>query len=199
MNEPFSDIELYDIQKVKIGIAGCGGLGSNTASNLVRLGFKNFKLVDFDKIENSNLNRQFYFFNQVGDLKVKALKDNLIQIEPKLLIETEVKYLDETNICETFKNYDYIVEGFDNVESKIMLIENIAQTKKCICATGLGNYWKVDSISTKKLSPNLTIVGDFISDTNLGIPPLSPGVSIASAKQAAALLEHVIGGHRCLD
>ncbi len=199
MNSTFNSKEIGDIKKLKIGIAGCGGLGSNTASNLVRLGFNNFVLVDFDIVENSNLNRQFYFFDQIGRVKVDALKENLDKITPGLNISREVKYLDEKNIIETFKDCDLVVEGFDNVKSKIMFIENLSCKKQCVCATGLGNYWKVDDITTIKLNNKLTMVGDFISDTNRGKPPLSPGVSIAAAKQAAVILKYVIGENRCLD
>lgn len=199
MNCTFNSKEIGDIKKVKIGIAGCGGLGSNTASNLVRLGFKNFVLIDFDTVESSNLNRQFYFLNQIGRVKVDALKENLSRIFADLNISTEVKYLDNVNILDTFKNCDVVVEGFDNVKSKIMFIETLSSRKQCVCATGLGNYWKVDAIETKKLNSNLTIVGDFISDTAKGIPPLSPGVAIAAAKQSAVILKYVIGENRCLD
>ena len=63
-----------------IGIAGCGGIGSNVAYHLVRAGVKNFKFGDFDKIEESNLNRQFFFKEQVGLYKSETLTKNLLLI-----------------------------------------------------------------------------------------------------------------------
>ena len=62
---------------MKIGIAGVGGIGSNVALNLVRSGVMQLKLIDFDRVEPGNLNRQFYFADQIGLFKVEALKINL--------------------------------------------------------------------------------------------------------------------------
>ena len=78
---------LRKIQAIKVGIAGAGGLGSNCAFNLVRSGFKKLAIVDFDRVEPSNLNRQFYFADQIGLAKVAALKDNLLRINPDLELE----------------------------------------------------------------------------------------------------------------
>ena len=82
----FGVIDFRKIQSVKIGIAGAGGLGSNCAFNLTRVGFKNFKIVDFDVIEYSNLNRQFFFYGQVGMKKIDALKVNLLLINPDISV-----------------------------------------------------------------------------------------------------------------
>jgi molybdopterin/thiamine biosynthesis adenylyltransferase len=54
------------VQSAKVGLAGAGGLGSNCALNLVRVGFRRLTIVDFDVVVPSNLDRQFYFLNQVG-------------------------------------------------------------------------------------------------------------------------------------
>ena len=60
---------------MKIGIAGCGGIGSNIACHLVRTGINYLKFGDFDKIEESNLNRQFFFSKiKLGFIKVKQLQ-----------------------------------------------------------------------------------------------------------------------------
>lgn len=195
----FTDREIKEIKNSVIGIAGCGGIGSNTMLNLVRLGFKRFVIADFDRVDESNLNRQFYFRKQIGELKVNALKENLMMIEPELYIETHNTRVDRTNINDIYKRCDYVVEGFDNIQSKILFIETLPKNKKCVSANGLGNYWSVDSIKSRKLSENLTIVGDCLSDTDSGIPALSPGVTIASAKQAAIILQYTIGDLRCLE
>ena len=65
---------------MRIGIAGAGGIGSNVAMLLVRAGFTKFTIVDFDYLEQSNLNRQFYFEDQLGKSKVESLKINLERI-----------------------------------------------------------------------------------------------------------------------
>jgi sulfur carrier protein ThiS adenylyltransferase len=78
---------LARLQHVRVGLAGAGGLGSNCAQALVRSGFKRFVLVDFDRVEPSNLNRQFFFPDQVGLPKVVALGANLLRINPDLDLE----------------------------------------------------------------------------------------------------------------
>lgn len=181
--------ELEKISSLKIGIAGCGGLGSNTAHALVRLGFKHFLLVDFDKVEPSNLNRQFYFYDQLGELKCKALKNNLLRINPDLNIEISDIKIEKNNVSELFSGIDIVVEGFDKSFYKKMIIEELGSTKKIVTASGLGNYWEIDDIKTMKLGNKLTIIGDLKSDVEDGVVPLSPGVYTSSAKQAAAVLE----------
>ena len=74
------------IEEVVIGIAGAGGLGSNLAISLARIGFKNFHIADFDLVEESNLNRQYYFRKDLGSLKVDALKENMEAIVEDLRI-----------------------------------------------------------------------------------------------------------------
>lgn len=187
--------EIIKIQEFTIGIAGCGGIGSNTANNLVRLGFKNFILVDFDKIDYSNLNRQFYFYNQVGESKSIALKDNLLLINPNLNIQSINTKADTTNVKELFKDCNIVIEGFDTVVNKKMLIEEIHGFKPLISTLGLGNYWNVEQIQTKEVHKNFITIGDFISDTDKGDSPLAPGVTIVSGKVAAAVLKWSLGGH----
>ena len=72
------------LEKARIGIAGAGGLGSNCAMHLVRAGVRHLVVVDFDVVNESNLNRQFFFRDQLGQKKVAALKDNLLRIAPEL-------------------------------------------------------------------------------------------------------------------
>ncbi|KYH29195.1 putative adenylyltransferase/sulfurtransferase MoeZ [Clostridium colicanis DSM 13634] len=93
---------LEKLQKIKVGIAGAGGLGSNCAFNLVRSGFKKIKIVDFDVVEPSNLNRQFYFIDQIGMPKVEALKKNLERINPDLELEIFQLKINAENIIELF-------------------------------------------------------------------------------------------------
>ncbi|MGL1894243.1 MAG: sulfur carrier protein ThiS adenylyltransferase ThiF [Spirochaetaceae bacterium] len=181
------------MKDIQIGIAGCGGLGSNAAQNLVRLGFKRFLLVDFDFVELSNLNRQFYFYNQIGLLKCDALKENLCRIYMDLEIETIKIKVTKDNIINIFKDCDIVIEGFDKSKYKQILIEYLSPTKPCVAASGLGNSWNVDDIKTIQLNKNLWIVGDFKSDTDYGIPPRSPGVTISAAKEAAIVLKFALG------
>lgn len=146
---------------IKIGIAGCGGIGSNVAMNLVRAGLKNFILVDFDKVEESNLNRQFFFKKQIGSYKALVLEENLKNINPNLNIDSFVEKIHEGNILNFFTNCDIIVEAFDKKEFKTLLIENYSN-KYIISANGIGGR-ELESVKTLTLK-KLNIVGDFYSD-----------------------------------
>ncbi|MCX7821712.1 MAG: sulfur carrier protein ThiS adenylyltransferase ThiF [Brevinematales bacterium] len=149
---------------MRIGIAGVGGIGSNVILHLVRAGVKNFRVVDFDVVQPSNLNRQFYFIDQIGMSKVEAIKLNLMRIANGLDIISENKKLSEENIIETFKDCEIVVEGFDNEFDKTMLIRMLFDSKKLIVsANGVAGI-DTSSIIVKNISGNIFIVGDFSTD-----------------------------------
>lgn len=184
---------LKKIQKFKIGIAGVGGLGSNCALNLVRSGFKKFKIVDFDIVEPSNLNRQFYFLDQLNTPKVEALKLNLLRINPDLEIEDINIKLERENIKQIFEDCDILVEAFDKAMYKAMMAESFFSSGKLlVCASGIGGWGKSDEIIVKKVHEKFYIVGDFISEVGKDIPPVSPRVNIVAAKQADVILSIVV-------
>ena len=154
------------MKKMKIGIAGCGGIGSNVAYHLTRLGLTNLKFGDYDIVEKSNLNRQFFFKGQIGDYKSEALVKNLERIEPLGNFYGEVICFNKYNIGEFFDECDIVVEAFDSKENKVMLIEELlSRGKTIISASGIGGY-SIENIVSKKVNDKLVIVGDFINDTN---------------------------------
>lgn len=182
-----------NIKNVNVGIAGCGGLGSNCANSLVRSGFKNLLIVDFDKVEPSNLNRQFYFRDQIGRNKVDCLKENLLRINPKVKITTYCQKLEKDNILEIFKLCPIVVEAFDKAEYKSLLVETLLPHKTLIVsASGLAGYGNSDEIKIKWVKNNLVIVGDRKSEASSNLPPVSPRVNIAAAKQADIVLEYIL-------
>ena len=166
--------KLLIIEGSRIGIAGAGGLGSNCAHNLVRSGFKKFTIVDFDTITPSNLDRQFYFLDQVGKKKVDTLKINLCRINPELDIETEAVIITENNIKELFKDCHIVVECLDSAEGKGMLVNQLLpEGKFIVSASGLGGVGSSDEIKVHKIKENLVIIGDLRSDIK-DRPALSP-------------------------
>jgi len=187
------EVKLAKIEKAKIGIAGAGGLGSNCAACLVRVGFKNFTIADFDVVDATNLDRQFYFADQVGMEKVEALKTNLARINPGLELQMLPVKLEPANILGIFRDCDVIVECLDRAEAKQMLVSGMLPTGKLIVsASGLGGIGSSDDLRTRKLKPNLILIGDLASDI-AKTPALAPRVSIAAAKQADAVLEFIAG------
>lgn len=146
---------------IKIGIAGCGGIGSNVAMNLVRAGIKNFTLVDFDIIEKSNLNRQFYFEKQVGAHKAPTLMENLKSIDKDVNIDFFIEKINSENVMDFFKDCHIIVEAFDKSEFKILLIENYSD-RYIVSANGIGGR-DLEIVKTVTFN-RLNIVGDFCTD-----------------------------------
>lgn len=147
---------------MKIGIAGVGGIGSNVALNLVRSGVSGLKIIDFDRVEPSNLNRQFYFADQVGLAKVEALVINLTRINPQLRIEAMVQRIDASNCVQLFADCELIVEGFDRQGDKKMLFETFADAKAVVSACGIAGC-DLATIRSRRIG-NGYIVGDFTTD-----------------------------------
>ena len=147
----------------KIGIAGVGGIGSNIAVHLVRAGVKKLKYADFDVVDRTNLNRQFYFCDQIGFPKTVALEINLKRINPELSVEYNHTRITKENIKEIFDECDIIVEGFDNVESKKLLLETFWDSEKVIVsANGIaGTDTSGIRVVAKK---NIYMTGDFETD-----------------------------------
>lgn len=174
-----------------IGIAGAGGLGSNCAVALVRSGIKKIVIADFDIVEESNLNRQYYFSNQIGMLKVDAIKDNLLSITREIEIDTRNIKLDADNICNIFKHCDIIVEAFDSAEMKQMLIENISEafpSIPIIIGNGMAGWGNSNALITEQFG-NIYACGDQKSEISYKLPPLAPRVGIVANMQANQVLE----------
>lgn len=188
--------QLKKIQKIKIGLAGAGGLGSNCAFNLVRCGFKKFKIVDFDVVEPSNLNRQFFFLDQVNIPKVEALKENLKRINPDVKIEGILEKITQENVRDMFSDCHVVVEAFDKVKYKKMIVENyLASDKLLVCVSGLAGWGNSDDIMVRKVRNKFYIIGDFVNEAGKNLPPMSPKVNIAAAKQADVILDYFLGGN----
>jgi sulfur carrier protein ThiS adenylyltransferase len=179
------------LKKFTVGIAGAGGLGSNCAAALVRSGIGKLIIADFDTVSESNLNRQFYFFDQIGDAKVIALKDNLLRINPDIQIIVHNLKLNNTNSLEIFKNCDIVVEAFDLAEQKEMLIEALLTffpEKLVVAGLGMAGYGDSNSLKVRKVD-NLYICGDELSEISENNPPLAPRVGIVANMQANVVLD----------
>lgn len=186
---------LVKIQSLTVGIIGAGGLGSNCAFNLVRSGFQSFVIADFDSVETSNLNRQFYFKKQVGQRKVTALEENLLAINPDLNLEMVAQEVTSDNIAKLFKKCDVIVEACDQVSSKkLVAAEFMNSDKLLVAASGIAGWGQSDKIKTKQVNDGFYLVGDGKSEVGSAAPPLAPKVNLAAAKQADIILNHVLEG-----
>ncbi|XXJ20207.1 sulfur carrier protein ThiS adenylyltransferase ThiF [Desulfovibrio caledoniensis] len=185
---------LARLQSVTIGIAGCGGLGSNCAMHLVRSGFTRFVLVDFDRVEFSNLNRQAFFRDQVGQYKAEALAVNMRAVNPDLDLDIYVERVDVARVKKLFGDCDAVVEAFDRAAAKKRLVEALLPLGRLVVsASGIGGCGDGDALATRKVRDNFYLIGDGVTECSLDTPPLSPRVGIAAAKQADVILAHFLG------
>jgi len=169
-------------------IAGAGGLGSNVAMMLIRAGAKQLTIIDYDIVEPANLNRQFFFRKQVGQLKVEALKVNLMEINPNI----NLTLINEKIVAQNIENLispqaDIILECFDCAMSKAMLVafclKNLSD-KPIITVSGLAGIASLDNIKQLKGPKNLTIIGDKTSEVSQETGTLSSRVMYAASMQA---------------
>ncbi len=187
----FSEIKQH-LSKFSVGIAGAGGLGSNCAVALARSGIGTLIVADFDRIAESNLNRQYYFFDQLGHLKAEALRDNIEKIGSGTKVIPVKILLNSENIPEVFAGCDVIVEAFDNAGMKEMLAETV-QTKlpgiPLIVASGLAGWGNNDLLKWRKIDSLLYVCGDETTEVSEELPPLAPRVSIVAGMQANTVIE----------
>jgi sulfur carrier protein ThiS adenylyltransferase len=175
------------MQNAIVGIAGLGGLGSNVAVALARMGVGTLILADFDIVEPSNLNRQQYFIEHLGCYKSVAMTDILKKINPYLAVVSHRVMLDTENIPAIFQKAHVVIECFDRVDQKTMLIETVSDVLPeayLIGASGLAGYGESNSIQTRQLSDRVFIVGDLVSAAEPGRGLMAPRVSIAAGHQA---------------
>lgn len=179
------------LKNYTVGIAGAGGLGSNCAVALARVGIGKLIISDFDIVNESNLNRQYFFKDQLGQKKVYALRENINRIDPDVQVICNDIKLNESNIVEIYKDCDVIVEAFDLAEMKKMLVETILSElpeKPVVLGLGMAGYGENNLIKFRK-SENLYICGDEKSEVSHNNPPLAPRVGMVANMQANTVLE----------
>ena len=179
------------ISSTTVGICGLGGLGSNIAITLARAGIGKLILIDFDKVDITNLHRQQYKASQVGMYKTEALRENLTEINPYLETEIQTVCVTEENAKELLKDCDIICEAFDNAECKAMLTNLVLEEmpeKYIVAASGMAGMGSANSIHTRKVTKRFYLCGDEISDASDGIGLVSSRVMLCAAHQAHTVL-----------
>jgi sulfur carrier protein ThiS adenylyltransferase len=178
-----------------VGIAGCGGLGSNCAVALARVGLGKLIIADFDIVEPSNLNRQYFFREHIGQKKSFALKHIIEGIDMDIVVEAHDTRLNASNIPVVFKDCDVIVEAFDTAEMKQMIIETVTSEmggKPLVCGVGLAGWGHSEDITLKRYG-DIYICGDQVTETSNELPPLAARVGIVANMQANVVLELLLG------
>lgn len=175
------------ISSATVAICGLGGLGSNIAIALARAGIGKLILIDFDKVDITNLHRQQYKVTQIGTYKTEALHCNLQEIAPYVEVETHNIHMTEDNVTALVKDADIVCEAFDNPEAKAMLTNTVLEQlpeKYLIATSGMAGLGSSNTITTKKITDKFYLCGDGVSDVNDGIGLISSRVMLCAAHEA---------------
>ena len=184
-----------DVQKkfsaATVAICGLGGLGSNIAIALARAGVGKLILVDFDRVDITNLHRQQYKASQIGMNKTDALSENLEEIAPYIDLEIHTACITEENASHLLRGADVICEAFDDAEAKAMLTNLVLETmadKFLVAASGMAGMGSANSIRTRKISSKFYLCGDGSSDVHTEGGLVSSRVMLCAAHQAHTVL-----------
>lgn len=184
------------LRAARIGVAGAGGLGSNIAVMLARSGVGELVIVDFDVVDESNLNRQHYFRRDLGRPKVEALADQLETIGSGTRVQTHGIRVTAGNARELFGGCDVVCEAFDDPEAKALLAEQLLTAPGgpvLISGNGMAGLGPADAIVTRQVSRRFYLCGDGASDVAAGEVLFAPRVALCAAQQALLALRIVLG------
>lgn len=184
--------ELYRaFSSATVAVCGLGGLGSNIAIALARAGVGRLILIDFDRVDITNLHRQQYKADQIGMYKTVALAENLKEIAPYISLEIHTERITEDNVLTLLKDADIICEAFDDAEYKAMLTEIVLtemRDKYLVAASGMAGLYDANRIKTRKVTSRFYLCGDEESDVADGLGLVSSRVMVCAAHQAHTVL-----------
>lgn len=178
--------QLDALHNARVAVVGLGGLGSNIAVALTRLGVSNLYLYDFDRVELSNLNRQYYFLDDVGEYKAAALVKHLRRINPYADLHAQTVRVTQENIPTLLGDCDIICEALDAAAGKAMLVSTVLSNwsnKKVIAGSGIAGFGKAEEITSKKITKNFYLCGDGSSDFH-DLPLCGARVTLCAMQQA---------------
>lgn len=185
------------LQDARVAIAGLGGLGSTIAIALARAGVGHLHLIDFDKVDISNLNRQQYRIMDIGLNKTDCLKEQIALINPYLDVTTDTLRVTPENIKNLFENDTIICEAFDKPEAKSMLVDGFftycSSDKVLVSGSGMAGYESSNLITTKKLNKRFYITGDMENGLEKGMSLMAPRVGICACHEANMIIRLIAG------
>ncbi len=179
-----------------VAVCGLGGLGSNIAVALARAGIGRLLLIDFDRVDITNLHRQQYKADQIGRFKTEALAENLLEIAPYTDVRTVTAKITEDTLKDLLQDADAVCEAFDRAESKAMLVNGVLeQLPDCylVAASGMAGMGTPNAIRTRKVAKRFYLCGDEVSDTADTIGLVAPRVMLCAAHQAHTVLRILAG------
>lgn len=184
------------LENSTVAVCGLGGLGSNISIALSRAGIGKLILIDYDRVDITNLHRQQYKASQIGMYKTEALAENLKEIAPYVELKTHTVKITDDNFEELLSEADVICEAFDNAEAKAMLVNGVLEklnTKYLVAASGMAGLDSANTISTKRITKNFYLCGDGVSDVANNISLVAPRVMICAAHEALMVIRLLSG------
>ena len=179
------------LSAASVAVCGLGGLGSNIAIALARAGVGHLHIIDFDTVDISNLNRQQYFPEQLGQPKSQALADTLKRIAPYCDIVSHQVKLNEENIPALLADADIICEAFDKADQKAMLVNCVLESmpeKYLVSGSGMAGIAPSNLIHTRRPMKRFYLCGDGVSDVDSGMGLVASRVLICAGHQAHAVI-----------
>ena len=179
-----------------VAICGLGGLGSNIAFALARAGIGKLVLIDFDRVDITNLHRQQYKADQIGLYKADALRANLQEIAPYTEVTAIMAKISDENAAQLLKGADVVCEAFDDAEAKAMLTDVVLEQLPDCClvaASGMAGMGTPNSIRTRRIAKRFYLSGDGSSDVADTIGLVAPRVMLCAAHQAHTVLRILAG------
>lgn len=184
------------LQGASVAICGLGGLGSNIAIMLARAGIGKLCLIDFDRVDLANLNRQQYALSQVEMYKAEALRENLRSFAPCTDIITHNVRITEDNIAELLGDYEIVCEAFDSAENKAMLVNFVLENypeKYLVSGSGMAGLGSANNMKTRKITDHFYLCGDGVSDISNNDEILLSRVMICASHQAHMIIRIIAG------
>ena len=194
-NKVLADRHGENLQKrfaeATVAVCGLGGLGSNIAVSLARAGVGKLILIDFDRVDITNLHRQQYKTVQIGRYKTEAISENLKEIAPYIQLETHTIRVTEENAVTLLSDADIICEAFDKPECKSTLADAVLERmpdKYLVAASGMAGMGCANAIKPRRISKRFYICGDGVSDVSKAGSLVAPRVMLCAAHQAHTVL-----------
>lgn len=184
------------ISAARVAVCGLGGLGSNIAIALARAGVGHLHLIDFDRVDLTNLNRQQYAVGQLGQYKTDALRETLSLVSPYCDVTCDTVRVTDENLPDLLRNEDYICEAFDRAEAKAMLVSGVLEhfpEKYLVAGSGLAGLGSANTIQTRRVSQRFYLCGDGTSDSSVGLGLVASRVLVCAAHEANMILRLIAG------
>ena len=179
------------LRKAKVGVAGCGGLGTTLLTNLASAGVGTLVIADVDVPDVSNLNRQFVYREGETEHKAELLKTWLTSVNPEIKVVTFCSTLNEENIDDVFRDCDILVDCLDRISTRKILSRCAVRTGKPLVHAGVTGFTGQLTVVIPGKTPDLEQIYDKVSDAPAGtvIPSVGSMVSTIASLEATQVIQ----------